>query len=366
MNNFPLRCRWQTLLMGLLLMGTMLSLTSCISGTPSCEMLSRLEQRAGHQPAETLVRERASRVEQKRVGTEPNLVVITTADDLLRVKPYITQQAYARLTQLDLTSQFAIVIFSEEKFNDGYAFCATSWLRTGQEATVFVHLIQQPIMATILASYYDIFQINKDENWQGKFTLQLQYTKHEFYTNAYGQEISRAIPAGIVAETLIPTPQSEQAIELPFETIELTDPSQPSKPSESSIPTDWPDQWMDKNPGLFVIASFQEITGIRQYISAQAIAMLEQMDFSQSFALIAFDGWKSSLHYDFKIQKIIKNKDQVYVFVQPSQEGPQLTISSLYHLISIRKNGKWMQTFTFHLYIADKESNATPVALYIP
>ena len=136
----------------------------------------------------------------------------------------------------------------------------------------------------------------------------------------------------------IPTHPSGQTIELPFETIELR---QPAKP----------DYWMDEKPGLLIIASSQEITQASQYITDDAIATLQKMDFLQSFALIAFNGLKPTLHYDFKIQKIIKNKDQIYVFVQPSQAGLQEVISSLYHLISIKKEGEWMKTFTFHLYI---------------
>ena len=156
-----------------------------------------------------------------------------------------------------------------------------------------------------------------------------------------------------IIQSSMPTSQSGQMIELPFETIELR---QPAKP----------DYWMDEKPGLLIIASSQEITQASQYITDDAIATLQKMDFLQSFALIAFNGLKPTLHYDFKIQKIIKNKDQIYVFVQPSQAGLQEVISSLYHLISIKKEGEWMKTFTFHLYIDNKESDISPVSMYIP
>ena len=151
----------------------------------------------------------------------------------------------------------------------------------------------------------------------------------------------------------IPTPPSEQMVELPFETIELR---QPSKPG----------YWIDEKPSLLIIASSQAITQASQYISDDAIATLQKMDFLQSFALIAFNGLKPTLHDDFKIQKIIKNKDQIYVFVQPSQAGLQEVISSLYHLISIKKEGEWMKTFTFHLYTNNKESDISTVIMYIP
>ena len=156
-----------------------------------------------------------------------------------------------------------------------------------------------------------------------------------------------------IIQASLPTPPSGQIIELPFETIELR---QPAKP----------DYWMNEKPGLLIIASSQEITQASQYITDDAIATLQKMDFLQSFALIAFNGLKPTLHDDFKIQKIIKNKDQIYVFVQPSQAGLQEVISSLYHLISIKKEGEWMKTFTFHLYTNNKESDISTVIMYIP
>ncbi|MEZ4869809.1 MAG: hypothetical protein R3C14_51260 [Caldilineaceae bacterium] len=203
MNNSRFRRHGQRVLMGLLLVGMMLSLTSCIVGTPTCEMFTQFEQQIGHQPAETLARERGYYgVEQKWSGMAPALVVIATADDLLRIKPYIMEQSYASLTKLNFTTQFAIVSFSGEQYNDGYVFCATSWLHTEHAVTVFIHLIQQPIMAPMLASYYAIFQITKGENWHGNFTVQLQYTQHKLYVNAYDHEINGFTSMGIVAKTV--------------------------------------------------------------------------------------------------------------------------------------------------------------------
>ena len=106
--------------------------------------------------------------------------------------------------ELDFASQFVIVTFSGRTNYDGYVFCASSWSRTDHEVTIQVHLIQQPTMAPIQASYYDIFQIAKaNEIWQGEFNFQLYQTKHEIYTNSYGRDISYAQSVEIVAQTVV-------------------------------------------------------------------------------------------------------------------------------------------------------------------
>jgi len=151
----------------------------------------------------------------------------------------------------------------------------------------------------------------------------------------------------------IPTPTAEQTVALPFETIELREPSKP-------------DYWVDEKPGLLIVASSQAITQASQYITDDAIRTLQHMDFSDSFALLAFHGRRGNLHDGFAIQKVLKQNEHIYVFTRPTQEGPQLIISSPYHLISIKKNGDWGQTFVFHLYVDNKESNATLVSSYIP
>lgn len=173
---------------------------------PSCEMFTQLEQGAGHQPPTTLVRERAHSVEQKWSGMAPTLVVLATAADLAQVKPYLTQQAYEDLTKLDFTAHFAMIVLSEEDVSGGYVFCATSWLRTGNQLTVFVHSIQQPFMANMVVSYYDIFEVTKGENWHGNFTVQLQYTQHKLYVDAYDHETNGVKAKGIVAETMVTFP----------------------------------------------------------------------------------------------------------------------------------------------------------------
>ncbi len=151
----------------------------------------------------------------------------------------------------------------------------------------------------------------------------------------------------------IPTPTAEQTVALPFETIELREPSKP-------------DYWVDAKPGLLVITATQGIAPVSQYISDDAIATLQHMDFSQYFALVAFDGLKPTVHYDFEIQKVIRNDAHIYVFARSSRTVGQEATSSLYHLVKIKKSGEWGQTFTFHLYVGNKASNATLVASYIP
>lgn len=196
--------KWKQWLLRMFSLGLVVSLTSCISGTPSCDMLTRIEQRAGHTPTDTLSRDRGYyNVEKEWPSLEPELFVIATPNDLTNIKPYIMRHSYEDLMKIDLTSQVAIVVFSGKTNYDGYVFCTTSWVRVNHEVTVFSHLIQQPTMAPITASYYDIFQITKDENWKGNFNFKLQYMKHEPHTNAYNQEITTAKLIGIAAQTTV-------------------------------------------------------------------------------------------------------------------------------------------------------------------
>lgn len=106
-----------------------------------------------------------------------------------------------------------------------------------------------------------------------------------------------------------------------------------------------------------------------QYITDDAIARLKQVDFRESFALIAFDGLKTEVQHDFQIQRIVRRQDNVLIIAQPSRKsGPvaQGAISSLYHLVKIKKEGKWEQLIVFELYFQNNQPAVATLSHSIP
>ncbi len=133
----------------------------------------------------------------------------------------------------------------------------------------------------------------------------------------------------------------EDATALPWETIEATS---------------WGGYRKD-TPALLVISTADEIAYAVPVVSQETKAELENLDFSKAFALIAFQGLKSSTGYKIEIRAVVRQADEIAVyayFVSPrpgEPVGPSET--SPYHAIEVLKESNWADEFTFILYDDD-------------
>lgn len=158
----------------------------------------------------------------------------------------------------------------------------------------------------------------------------------------------------VVALLLGLTACKPQEIPLSFETLE-----QESSPGSIR-------QWEDKEPKLLVMASAQDVEEAKPFVTAEALAALQQMDYTTHFAILAFRGFQSSELVRFKIERILRRDNEVALFAQPGTEGPNPAESSPYHLIEVKKEGNWNADFTFNLYFNQEGSAVTSVTRHIP
>ena len=140
-----------------------------------------------------------------------------------------------------------------------------------------------------------------------------------------------------------------EGIPLEFETIELREP----ETSEKS--------WKVEHAGLMIIESKNDVEKAKQYVTNEAGVTLEQMDYAEFFALIAFHGQRGTVYYDFAIENIMQNEDQIFVIAHPSRASGDAASSSPYHVVKVRRGDDWTYPQTFHLYMGNEESNASPV-----
>jgi hypothetical protein len=164
------------------------------------------------------------------------------------------------------------------------------------------------------------------------------------------------LPLIVVAVLLLGlTACKPQEIELSFETIEQVD-----DPSATIR------QWEGKEPKLFVIASTQDVEEAKPFVTAEALAALQQMDYTTRFAVLAFRGLQTSSHEGFKVEQISRQGSEVHLYAQPGANGPDPVMTSPYHLVEVKKEGQWGGNFTFNLYFGQSGAVAASTTHHVP
>jgi hypothetical protein len=140
--------------------------------------------------------------------------------------------------------------------------------------------------------------------------------------------------------------------ELPFETIE-----QVNRPPSQQ-----------RQPGLLIIATSQDVEEASPFVTDEARAALSQLDFTKYFAVLAFWGQQPMGHQHFRIERIVRQDNEVTLWAEaldiPLEGEPAETWP--YHLIKVRKEGDWNATFTFTLNFGDDKQKPVSVSHYVP
>ena len=125
-------------------------------------------------------------------------------------------------------------------------------------------------------------------------------------------------------------------------------------------------QWGGRESKLLIIASAQDIEEARQFVTDEALAALQQMDYTTHFAVLAFRGLQTSSHEGFKIEQIGRQRNEIHLYAQPGANGPDAVMTSPYHLIEVKKEGQWGGNFTFNLYFDQAGRAVASTARHIP
>jgi hypothetical protein len=140
--------------------------------------------------------------------------------------------------------------------------------------------------------------------------------------------------------------------ELPFETIERLDASGTGE------------LWQAKEPGLMVIATLEDLAQIDDLFTKDAQVQLREVDFDAHLAAAAFLGQQGSGHEGIQIERVVRQGDEVSVFVQVGNPKGTPEVSSPYHLVKVGKEENWNQAIRFTLYMNGIET--TSLSHFVP
>jgi hypothetical protein len=123
-----------------------------------------------------------------------------------------------------------------------------------------------------------------------------------------------------------------------------------------------------KEPGLLVIAQPKETENLGGLITEEALQKLLVLDYNKYFALIVFQGWKTSGGYSIQVVNISRVDETVninIVFYEPKPDAEKAdVITSPYHVVIVQKTGKWDREITFNLVsdegVLDSLSHSIP------
>ncbi len=103
------------------------------------------------------------------------------------------------------------------------------------------------------------------------------------------------------------------------------------------------DDYHELEPKLIIITDLDDVDKLGGSVTENAENLLRKLDFSQSFALVVFQGGKGSGSYKVDILKIVQEGDQLIIFAHFTEPQPGYVVTmgetSPYHLIEIQKNG---------------------------
>lgn len=109
-------------------------------------------------------------------------------------------------------------------------------------------------------------------------------------------------------------------------------------------------------PGIMVFAQPDDIDKLQVNRSpSNAEQELEQLDYSQYFALLALMGRKPTSGYSINITRITVNEDVISIYADflelPENLAKATIITYPYHLVKIQKNKEWEKNITFNLIV---------------
>ncbi len=121
-----------------------------------------------------------------------------------------------------------------------------------------------------------------------------------------------------------------------------------------------------KEPKLLVIASAQDVEEAKPFVTDEALAALQQMDYTTHFAILAFRGLQTSSHEGFKVEQIGRQGNEILLYAQPGANGSAAIMTSPFHLIKVKKEGQWGENFTFNLYFGQARAAVASTAHHVP
>lgn len=165
---------------------------------PTCEELAQQEESPENIPFETIARESYNIPWKESDWTEPELFVLTSAEDISAIEQYITPDAVAALKATNFDDAVVLAAFSGWMPHAAWQFCVTSITQQKNKVLLHTHLIDSPVAPDTIAFYYHLLQLAREELPTGEITFSLALTMHR-YAALNGQTVLEVSQEEIVA-----------------------------------------------------------------------------------------------------------------------------------------------------------------------
>ncbi len=165
---------------------------------PTCEDLAQREASPENLPFDTIARESAAEDTQLWPENKPTLVILTASNEIADIEPYIRAETATALRNVDFGAYLVVAVFV--RTNDaGWQFCVTSVTGEAGEVLLHTHLIESYQQAAILASYYHLVRLPRENLPSSDVTFVLALTHHRYVNPTGRQPVLETSPEEIVA-----------------------------------------------------------------------------------------------------------------------------------------------------------------------
>jgi hypothetical protein len=120
-------------------------------------------------------------IEQRELGgsyeaRQPGLIVISSFQDLANLDGLVTDEAMAKLQELDYAAYFALVVFQGWKPTTEYSVQIDRVARTGKTINVYAQFHEprpDELKGDLVTSPYHLVQVQKIGEWDQEFSFQV-------------------------------------------------------------------------------------------------------------------------------------------------------------------------------------------------
>jgi hypothetical protein len=118
-------------------------------------------------------------------------------------------------------------------------------------------------------------------------------------------------------------------------------------------------------PGLLVLTRRQDIPNAQPYLRKTGLDGLRTLDWDTNFVIVAFRGYQAETVSNFAIERIVRQDAEVRIYASPGFVDEEGIPTSPYHIVAVRKVGRWQGELTFRLFL-DTAGEAAQITKVVP
>jgi hypothetical protein len=255
------------------------------------------------------------------VGHEPRLIVITDKVAVPALQDRVLPSHLRRIAQTSFTTNWVAVIYQGFKCRPGYHIQVSTVEREANTVTIHAQFHQptdpEDCYGQPDTSPYYVLRIRKPDG--------LDSEDVSFILDAGGQSVS--------------------------ETCALRGEYVPWSPLVNDPEAEG--QYEGRSPRLAIVSSQDDVASVESDLLSRHREQLSEVDYSKRFAVIVYQGRKSTTGYLVEVIRVIRHQDTIYVcsqFHEPRLGQPVGgMVTSPYYILQVEKSETLGGEFTFVL-----------------